>query len=243
MRLLIIRHGEPDYEHDDLTEVGRREAECLAERIAPMKVAEYFVSPLGRAKATAAPTLKKAGRQATEYDWLRELSIPVARPDKNGEKSRVPWDWLPQDWLRDSRLRSAEHWMENEVMQGGSVGEACAHVTREFDALLARYGYERDGLFYRAVRPNEETLVFFCHLGLGCVLMSHLMNCSPMVLWQGTAIAPSSVSVLNTEERRPGIAVFRAASIGDVSHLYAAGLAPSFAARFCETYGNGDRVD
>ena len=91
--------------------------------------------------------------------------------------------------------------------------------------------------------PNEDTLVFFCHLGLGCALMSHLMNCSPMVLWQGTAIAPSSVSVLNTEERRPGIAVFRAASIGDVSHLYAAGLAPSFAARFCETYGNGDRVD
>ena len=243
MKLLIIRHGEPDYEHDDLTEAGRREAECLAERIAPMKVTEYFVSPLGRAKATAAPTLKKAGRQATEYDWLRELSIPVARPDKNGDKSRVPWDWLPQDWLRDPRLRSMVHWMENEVMQGGCVGEAYEHVTREFDALLARYGYERDGRLYRAVRPNEETLVFFCHLGLGCALMSHLMNCSPMVLWQGTAIAPSSVSVLNTEERRPGIAVFRAASIGDVSHLYAAGLTPSFAARFCETYGNGDRVD
>ena len=44
-------------------------------------------------------------------------------------------------------------------------------------------------------------------------------------------------------ERRPGIAVFRAAAIGDVSHLYAAGQEPSFAARFCEVYGNGDRVD
>ena len=33
------------------------------------------------------------------------------------------------------------------------------------------------------------------------------------------------------------------ASIGDVSHLYAAGVEPSFAARFCETYGNGDRID
>ena len=243
MKLLIIRHGDPDYEHDDLTEVGKREARCLAARIAPMKVKEYFVSPLGRAKATAAPTLEKAGRQATEYDWLRELSIPIARPDKNGELSRVPWDWLPQDWLRDTRLLSAEHWMENEVMQGGRVGEAYEQVTREFDALLARYGYVREGLLYRVREPNEDTLVFFCHLGLGCALLSHLMNCSPMVLWQGTVMAPSSVSVVYTEERRPGYASFRAASIGDVSHLYAAGLEPSFAARFCETCGNGDRVD
>ena len=243
MKLLIIRHGDPDYEHDDLTEVGKREARCLAARIAPMKVKEYFVSPLGRAKATAAPTLEKAGRQATEYDWLRELSIPIARPDKNGELSRVPWDWLPQDWLRDRRLLSAEHWMENEVMQGGRVGEAYEQVTREFDALLARYGYVREGLLYRVREPNEDTLVFFCHLGLGCALLSHLMNCSPMVLWQGTVMAPSSVSVVHTEERRSGYASFRAASIGDVSHLYAAGLKPSFAARFCETCGNGDRVD
>ena len=29
----------------------------------------------------------------------------------------------------------------------------------------------------------------------------------------------------------------------DVSHLWAAGVEPSFAARFCEVYGNGDRVD
>ena len=41
--------------------------------------------------------------------------------------------------------------------------------------------------------------------------------------------------VIRTEERRPGTAVFRAASLGDVSHLYAAGVEPSFAARFCDT--------
>ena len=35
MRLLLIRHGDPDYVHDDLTETGKREAALLAERIAP----------------------------------------------------------------------------------------------------------------------------------------------------------------------------------------------------------------
>ncbi len=101
----------------------------------------------------------------------------------------------------------------------------------------------REGPLYRAERPNSDTLVFFCHFGLSCVLMSHLMNCSPMVLWQGLAMSPTSVTELNTEERRPGIAVFRAAAVGDISHLRAAGAEPSFSARFCEIYGNGERVD
>ena len=70
--------------------------------------------------------------------------------------------------------------------------------------------------------------------------MSHLMGVSPMVLWHGTCAAPTSVTTLITEERRPGIASFRAGGIGDVSHLYRAGQTPSFSARFCETWDNMD---
>ena len=33
MRILLIRHGEPDYSTDSLTEKGRREAELLAQRL------------------------------------------------------------------------------------------------------------------------------------------------------------------------------------------------------------------
>ena len=95
MKLLLIRHGDPDYAADGLTAVGRREAELLAERIAPMDVTEYYVSTMGRALETARPTLEKAGRTAVECDWLREFSIGVRRPDRGGELSYVPWDWLP----------------------------------------------------------------------------------------------------------------------------------------------------
>ena len=53
MRLIIIRHGDPDYSVDSLTEKGWREAELLAERIAKLDVKAFYVSPLGRAKDTA----------------------------------------------------------------------------------------------------------------------------------------------------------------------------------------------
>ena len=38
MKLLLIRHGEPDYTIDSLTEKGWKEAELLAERISKLDV-------------------------------------------------------------------------------------------------------------------------------------------------------------------------------------------------------------
>ena len=243
MRLLLIRHGDPDYESDGLTEVGRREAALLAERIAPMDISEYYVSTMGRALQTARPTLEKAGRSAEECAWLREFSIGVHRPDKGGELSQVPWDWLPQDWRRYPILLDRERWHEHPVFAEMDLKSAYDHVTAEFDRVLAGHGYVRDGLCYRVERANSDTLAFFCHFGISCVLMSRLMNVSPMVLWHGLAMAPTSVTTLYSEERRPGLASFRASAVGDISHLYVCSQPPSFSARFCEVYGNGDRVD
>lgn len=243
MRLLFIRHGDPDYAVDGLTATGKLEAELLAERIAPMEISEYYVSTMGRALETAKPTLEKAGRTAEECEWLREFAIRVRRPDREGALSYVPWDWLPQDWLKYPVFLDREHWFEHPVFAEMDLKGAYGRAVAAFDAVLAGHGYVRDGLCYRVTQAGSETLAFFCHFGITCVLMSHLMNVSPMVLWHGLSMAPSSVTTVYTEERRPGIASFRAASVGDVSHLYAHGQAPSFAARFCEVYGNGERVD
>ena len=243
MRLLFIRHGDPDYAADSLTAAGRREAEFLAERIAPMDIAEYYVSTMGRAIETARPTLERAKRTAAECPWLREFLIDIRRPDKGGGFSDVPWDWLPQDWSRYPLLLDREHWYEHPVFAEADLKSACDAVIAEFERVLARHGYVRDGLCYRVERAGSETLAFFCHFGVTCVLMSRLMNVSPMVLWHGLAMAPASVTTVYTEERRPGIASFRASAVGDISHLYLHGQEPSFSARFCEIYGNGDRVD
>ena len=95
---------------------------------------------------------------------------------------------------------------------------------------------KQDGLcpLQMGVAGHHHFGVFFCHFGLECVLLSHLLNVSPMVLWHGTAAAPTSVTTLNTEERREGIAYWRMASFGDISHLYVANQEPSFSCRFRE---------
>lgn len=243
MKLLIIRHGDPNYAGDSLTEKGWKEAEYLSERLAKSDIKAFYVSPLGRAKDTASLTLKKMDRTAEECLWLREFDAPIDRPDAPGRK-QVTWDWLPQDWMAEKNFFLPDRWHENPILQAGKVKEEYDWVVGNFDALLERHGYRRDGLFYRAVEPNNDAIVLFCHFALECVLLSHLLNVSPMVLWHGTCAAPTSVTTVVTEERRRGIASFRISAFGDISHLYVHDEPPAFSARFSECYDNaGERLD
>lgn len=239
MKLLIIRHGDPDYAIDSLTSTGWKEAELLAQRISRLEVKAFYVSPLGRARDTAAATLKKMGREATVLPWLQEFSPAIVKPGL--DRPSCLWDWLPQDWTAEPRFYDPERWLEVPILAQSEAPEAYRWVTDGLDALLADHGYIRQGKLYQAQQPNEDTIVLFCHFGLECVLLSHLLGISPMVLWHGFCAAPTSVTTVVTEERRRGIASFRVSAFGDISHLYAAGQAPSFAARFCETFDNASQ--
>lgn len=242
MKIVIIRHGDPDYEKDSLTEKGWREAKLLAERISKLEVKDFYVSPLGRARDTASLTLKKMGRTAAECDWLREFPPQISRPDVKDRKM-IAWDWLPEDWTADAAYFDRDAWCQTEIMKEGGVDKAYRYVTENLDKLLAEHGYVREGEIYRAEHSNRDTIVFFCHFGLECVLLSHLMNVSPMILWHHACAAPTAVTTLVTEERRRGKAVFRMGSFGDISHLYMGGEEPAFAARFCETFDSDERHD
>ena len=235
MRLLIIRHGDPNYELDTLTQRGWKEAELLSERLSKQSIQYFYLSPLGRAKDTASLTLKKMNASAIECDWLQEFPAEIDRPDRTDRKM-IAWDWLPSDWMQEASHFYYDRWYQTGTMKGGNVGELYTNVTKKFDDLLAQHGYVRDGMLYRVEKSNRDTLAFFCHFGLECVLLSHLMNVSPMILWHHSCAAPSSVTSLFTEERREGTALFRMNYFGDISHLYAGNAVPSFAARFCETW-------
>ena len=218
MKLIFIRHGDPDYERDSLTEKGWKEAALLAKRIAPMQVRDYFCSPLGRAKDTASLTFKENGRSAEILEWLREFHIPITDPLTG--KTRIPWDLMPAYWTERPMLYDKDRWMLDEVMSTGPVAERAALVRSGIDELLESYGYKREGNYYRVTDGNEDTLVFFCHLGVQFVVLSHLFGIAAPILWQNFFVAPTSVTVVKTEERQPGIAAFRCQMLGDISHLY-----------------------
>jgi probable phosphoglycerate mutase len=126
-------------------------------------------------------------------------------------------------------------------MQAANMQQGIEEVQKGLDEVLKQHGYLRQGNFYHVLEENEDTLVFFCHFGVECVMLGHLLGISPMVLWHTFIAAPSSVTTICTEEREKGIASFRVSAFGDISHLYVAQEPPAFAGRFCETFSNLDQ--
>ena len=98
MNIYIVRHAEPDYEHDTLTEKGWREAELLSRRLERIPMGTYYVSPLGRARDTASLTLQKVGAEATVCPWLREFDKGYATPEAFHPRG-MGWDLLPESQL------------------------------------------------------------------------------------------------------------------------------------------------
>ena len=207
---MIVRHAEPDYTLDSLTPKGHREAELLSHRLAAVDdVLDYYVSPKGRAMATAGYTLRKVGREGEIMPWLVEFRGTCLDPDKGVVRySNVQTIWQ----------------------------ETCDGV----DGIMARYGYVKDGPVWHAEENRKGTIMLFCHFAVGMAVTAYLTHMSPMLLWHGLFMAPSSVTTLISEERREHEVAWRCLQVGDISHLNAASEPYSTAGLFAECYDGRD---
>lgn len=241
MRLLFVRHAEPDYVNDALTPKGHVEAELLSRRLSQLDVKDFYSSPLGRARLTAQYTLDKAGRSAQVLPWLAEFRGHIT--DEKTGKVRIPWDFMPRDWANESLFYEKAKWLDAPMMQTGNAAQIYQETSIGIDEVLAEHGYHRQDMIYRCENNNSSTLVFFCHFGISMAILSHLCGISAVALWQCFCAQPSSVTTVITEERAPGEVFFRCMQLGDTSHLYAGDEPWSTAGLFSECYTGIDTTD
>jgi probable phosphoglycerate mutase len=82
--ILMARHGETDWNRDQrfqghadppLNDVGREQAQALAERLAGERLDAVYTSPLHRASETAAIVAARLGLTPEPLDGLREVDV------------------------------------------------------------------------------------------------------------------------------------------------------------------------
>ncbi len=241
MRILILRHGEPDYTTDTLTEKGRREAELLARRLRSYRIRDFYVSPLGRARETAEHTLRLLGREAETLDWLAEFRGRFPHPDTG--RMSLPWDFPPRFWTSFPQLRDPDAWLDTPLYAGGTMQEIWNETARGADGLMARYGYRKDGPVWLCERNSRDTIALFCHFGISMAFLAYLLHESPVPLWQHFLCLTSSLTEVVTEERVPGEVSFRITRLGDIAHLEDGGEGRSTAGLFPECWTGVDSTD
>ena len=145
MKLVIIRHGDPFYTIDSLTETGWKEAQLLSERISKLDVKAFYVSPLGRAQDTALATLRKMDRKAETLTWLQEFSPRITH--HWADRQSCIWDWLPEDWANEPIFYDPDNWYKVPIFEEAGVEKEYKWVIQGFDELLAKHGvvvYEKN---------------------------------------------------------------------------------------------------
>ncbi|MCL2225754.1 MAG: histidine phosphatase family protein [Defluviitaleaceae bacterium] len=222
MYLYIIRHGEPDYATDSLTDLGKKQAAALAERLCVHGFDEIYTSPLGRAIQTAQPTCERLGISHKIEEWMSE-DLTFDDLSAECENGKRDWSFACQS---TKLLDHAGEWHGNPVFSTcRAAQDGYARITKCSDDFLARLGYTRNGKTYKITAPSEKRIAAFCHHGLGTSWLSHLLSIPPNIFWASFNIAHSSVTVLEFNNNKDGFTAPQCVCLSDVSHIYKGGLA------------------
>ena len=75
MEVMLIRHADPNYKQDTITELGHRQAKALAQSLKNSRLDFLYVSPLGRAQATYRHIADVLNANSATLDWLKEIGL------------------------------------------------------------------------------------------------------------------------------------------------------------------------
>ena len=171
MRIIFVRHGEPNYEKDCLTDEGRRQAAAAAERLAGEGISEIYASPCGRAAETASYTATRLGLPVTTLDYMHEIGWGGDGIPCEGH----PWT-LGDRMLAEGFDFQRRAWQDHPYFDGNVATAYYRNIAAKFDAFLAARGYRHEGRRFRCEGGRDETIALFSHGGSGACVLAHLLN-------------------------------------------------------------------
>lgn len=225
MILYIIRHGEPNYAIDHLTETGWLQAEAVGERMAKIGLDRIFTSPMGRARDTSAPTCRLLNMEAQIEDWSHEIGIEIKTPYPDGEPKSIS---LLQNTIfrQDGRIDlGREGAFDCPGIRESGMKQHLAFLKAHGDDFLERLGYRAENDVYRILRPSEERVALFCHAAMGRAWISQLLGIPLNVMWASFSYEFTGVTKLEFKNNPDGFTAPTCHYFSDISHLYAKGLA------------------
>lgn len=219
MEIILIRHGQPEWVRDGLnvvdpplTELGELQAERVSEALRGEQFDEIIVSPLRRARQTAAPLLRDLGRAETIEPFLEEIREPdwhgtpveLARSAYAEEKSRAAEDrWRgvegggepPRDFVERVRVGGGEYW-----------------------AKVGMYRARQILPMWHLDQPDRK-VVIVAHSGTNGVLLCQLLGLDPVPWeWDRFVTMHASITRLSSFSMRDGH-TFSLNRLSDVEHL------------------------
>ena len=227
MLFFYVRHGDPIYNPDSLTELGKKQAEALAKRLALYGIDKIYASTSPRAIMTAQPTCDLLKKDMTLLDFCNEGQVwRRFTIERDGRRT-----WLYQDvqsvhTFLDKSVRSLGFsWYEHPEFKEFDYKKGVDWINTETDNFFLSLGYEHDRERgkYKVVQKNDERIALFAHEGFFKAFMSSLLNMPYPEFASRFEVCHSGLTVIDFQEYN-GYAVPKILTMSSDSHLYREGI-------------------
>ena len=227
MLFFYLRHGDPIYDPDSLTPLGKRQADALAKRLALFGIDEIYASTSQRAIETSMPTCELMRKEATLLDFCNEGHAWSDFTVK-GEKG-ITWpfqDKKTKELFADPSLISLyDKWYEHPALKEYNFKRGIDRISDESDKFFRSLGYEhiRGTGSYRVVFENEKRIALFAHQGFGIAFLSLLLDIPYPIFSRHFDTTHSGMTVIEFKNE-DGICHPKVLTLSNDSHLYRDGL-------------------
>jgi len=240
MLLFYIRHGDPIYSPDQLTPLGRRQADAVARRLALFGIDKVFSSDSTRAMQTAQPTCELLNRkkavmpcfnEALAYSQMTVYRDPIYEDEIHLKKIDC-WPWTHPELRRillSKEVRDmGDRWYEHpDVLKFRDFKPAIDRMATETDAWLDSLGYhhDREHASYSVTSENpDERIALFAHEGVGKLFLSHILDIPFPLYSMHFELQHSGMTVIEFRTWKDGLTHARVLTLSNDSHLYRDGL-------------------
>lgn len=220
MLLYIIRHGDPDYTTDSLTERGKLQAEAVGKRIFDSKIDRIFSSPMGRARQTAEPACRLLNLPMNIEEWSHEIEDERLTPFPDGKRKSITM--LQNTYFRENGNIDLPYDKAFECtgINQSEMKKAVRFIEKNGNDFLERLGYKEENGVYRILRNNEEKVALFCHAAFSRAWLSVLLHIPLHIMWSSFSYTHTGVTVIEFKNNKNGYTAPKCLCFSDMSHLY-----------------------
>jgi len=218
MEFVLVRHGQPEWVYDGLnvvdpplTELGHRQAALMADVLGNEQFDEVLVSPLVRARQTAAPLYARVAMAEQVDHWLEEIRDPS-------------WHGTPAEFAAEAYRELKERQIDAR-WDGLDGGEPTRAFTERIHAgattFLAARGIHRidHELPYFAIAEPDRKIALVAHAGTNSVFLCHLLGLRPTPWeWDRFVLGHASISRIEALPVHAGY-TFSLTSLSNLEHL------------------------
>lgn len=222
MLLFYIRHGDPIYNPDSLTELGYEQANALVERMKICKPEKIFSSSSNRAILTAKPTADYFGIDIEILDWCNEGKAWWEFTHVNSKGNRL---WYPQHddivelFNTEEVYNLGDDWWKHPKIENENTKTGLERIKRETDAFMKDLGYVRKGKGFVVENNTVERVALFAHAGFGLAFLSSLVNIPYPIFSTRFSLGLSNLTVIKFGNE--GYTIPKILQLSNDSHIFA----------------------